>query len=177
MNYKLSGLAMVLLACVAWAQQPGDSPHSHGDAAQAKDGTHQHCPMMSESRADEGMGFSQSKTTHHFYLKKDGGVIEVSANDPKDTESRDQIRMHLAHVAKEFAAGNFDIPMFVHDQVPPGVPVMQGRKDKLTYKFEETDRGGRVVISTADHESLSAVHDFLAFQIREHKTGDDAAVH
>ena len=30
----------------------------------------------------------------------DGGVIQVDANDPKDTESRDQIRMHPPRTPK-----------------------------------------------------------------------------
>jgi hypothetical protein len=124
----------------------------------------------------QGMGFSQSKTTHHFTLKKDGGIISVSANDPSDTASRDQIRMHLGHIARAFAEGNFEIPMLVHDETPPGVPVMISKKDRIEYRFEPDDLGGRVVVTTSDSEALSAVHDFLRFQIREHETGDDPKV-
>ena len=76
----------------------------------------QHADMM--KRGDMGMGFLQETTTHHFFLVKDGGVIQVSANNPKDHESRDHIRMHLSHVAMMFSEGNFNIPMFVHDKVP-----------------------------------------------------------
>lgn len=55
------------------------------------------------------MGFSLSelatilkmdKTTHHFILRKNDGVIQVSANDPNDDASKEHIRMHLCHVAK-----------------------------------------------------------------------------
>jgi hypothetical protein len=60
----------------------------------------------------------------------------------------------------------------VHDQVPPGVLAMQSRKDQIQYRFEESKLGGRVVITSGDPEALAAVHDFLSFQIREHKTGD-----
>ena len=51
------------------------------------------------------MGFSHEQTTHHFRLYADWSAIEMTANDPKDTESSDQIRMHLAHIAGMFAAG------------------------------------------------------------------------
>jgi hypothetical protein len=34
---------------------------------------------------DHVMGFSHEKTTHHFELNRDGGVIDVRANDVKDT--------------------------------------------------------------------------------------------
>jgi hypothetical protein len=118
------------------------------------------------------MGFDHAKTTHHFRLTKSGGSIEVGANDPADTESRDQIRAHLGHIAKMFSEGNFEAPMLIHDRVPPGVPEMKKRKRAIHYEFEETPRGGRVVIATKDAKALAAVHDFLRFQIRDHETGD-----
>src|SRR5271155_464296 len=102
----------------------------------------------------------------------DGGVIQVEANDPKDTSSRDNIRMHLGHIAKMFADGDFNIPMFIHDTVPPGVPEMKRLQDKIQYSYEETAAGGRVVIKSADKEALAAIRKFLVFQIQEHKTGD-----
>src|SRR2546428_8310613 len=74
-------------------------------------------------RGDHAMGFSHEKTTHHFLLFKDGGGIEVQANDPTDKTSRDEIRMHLSHIAKMFAEGNLNVPMFIHDTTPLGAPV------------------------------------------------------
>ncbi|MBZ5719380.1 MAG: hypothetical protein LAO03_03265 [Acidobacteriia bacterium] len=180
MKLKLAlnvALTLTLLSAavpLAMSQTADTVPASHPDA---KTDPHHGCPMMADQqRADEGMGFSQAKTTHHFRLTGDGGVIAVEANDAKDSESRDQIRMHLTHIAKAFSTGDFDIPMFVHDQVPPGVPVMKSLKDAIHYRFEETDLGGRVVISSADQQARAAIHEFLAFQIREHKTGDSLDV-
>src|SRR5580658_3584004 len=69
---------------------------------------------------DHVMGFSHEKTTHHFELHYDGGVIDVRANDVKDTESRDQIRGHFHHIAQMFSNGNFNAPMLVHSAVVPG---------------------------------------------------------
>ena len=122
-------------------------------------------------RSDMAMGFEQSQSTHHFLLTRDGGVIAVAANHANDDASRARIRMHLSHIAKKFAEGDFDIPMLVHNQTPPGVAVMKSRKQKIRYRFEEATNGGRVVITTTDAEAVSAIHDFLIFQIREHKTG------
>ena len=127
-------------------------------------------------RGDHVMGFDHTKTTHHFRLLADGGSIEVAANSPQDTESRDQIRMHLGHIAKMFAAGNFNAPMLIHDQIPPGVPTMQKLKSDIQYKFEETEQGARIRISTSSPEALQAIYDFLRFQIKEHKTGDSLDV-
>jgi hypothetical protein len=80
--------------------------------------------------------------------------------------------MHLGHIARAFQSGDFDIPMFVHDSTPPGVPEMKRLQKQIRYTFEETPAGGRVVISTTNDEALAAIHRFLRFQIEEHKTGD-----
>ena len=127
-------------------------------------------------RGDHVMGFDHMKTTHHFRLFTDGGSIEVAANSPQDAESRDQIRMHLGHIARMFAEGNFNAPMLIHDQTPPGVPVMKKLKSDIQYKFEETERGALVRITTRNPEALEAIHEFLRFQIKEHKTGDSLEV-
>lgn len=127
-------------------------------------------------RGDHVMGFDHTKTTHHFRLLANGGAIEVAANSAQDTQSRDHIRMHLGHIAKMFADGNFKAPMLIHDQVPPGVSTMQKLKSDIQYRFEETEQGARIRISTDSPDALHAIHDFLKFQIKEHKTGDSLDV-
>ncbi len=127
-------------------------------------------------RGDHVMGFDHAKTTHHFRLSSDGGSIEVSANDPADTASRDAIRGHLGHIATLFAQGDFDAPMLIHDRVPPGVPTMKRKKASIEWKFEETEAGGRVRIASKDAEARAAIHDFLRFQIEDHETGDPTEV-
>lgn len=140
------------------------------------------CPMMQDAhsqmneRGEKGMGFSQTATTHHFFLTKDGGVIQVTVNDASDTTNRDNIRMHLNHIAEAFKNGDFAIPMFVHDTVPPGVAEMKQLQQDIHYSFEELPEGGRVVIDSTSQAAINAIHDFLRFQIEEHKTGDSSAV-
>jgi hypothetical protein len=53
---------------------------------------------------------------------------------------------------------------------------MKRLKADIQYKYEETPAGGRVVISTNNPAALQAVHEFLAFQIDDHQTGDSKAV-
>jgi hypothetical protein len=125
-----------------------------------------------EKHGDEAMGFSHEKTTHHFRLYSDGGAIEVTADDSKDTQNMQAIRSHLTHIATMFSNGEFSIPMFVHDQVPPGVPVMKEKRVEISYTFDELPAGGRVLIKTANADALKAIHDFLRFQIEDHHTGD-----
>jgi hypothetical protein len=153
-------------------------PMMQGAQAKTPDGAGSHAGRVAEmnARGEQGMGFSQTATTHHFLLMPDGGAIQVEVNDAKDAVSLDQIRTHLAQIAGAFAAGNFETPMFVHDQVPPGVAVMQKLKAEIAYKYEETQNGARVRVSTRNPEALAAVHDFLRFQIKEHQTGDPLEV-
>ena len=129
-----------------------------------------------DARGDKAMGFSHGATTHHFLLRPDGGVIQVTANDAADTSSESRIRAHLSQVSANFAAGNFDLPTFVHDKVPPGVPEMQQLKKQISYQFEPIESGGRVTIRTRNARALVAIHDFLRFQIHEHETGDPLEV-
>ena len=118
------------------------------------------------------MGFDQDKTAHHFYLYEDGGAIDVSVKDAADKTNLDAIRAHLPHIVTMFRDGNFEAPMLVHGKEVPGTPEMKKVKDTITWKYEESARGGRVTISTTNAEALKAVHAFLRYQITDHKTGD-----
>jgi hypothetical protein len=145
----------------------------------AQDPAHDHHagPASSvDKRGDQVMGFSHEKTTHHFRLYDDGGAIEVSANSKDDTASRDQIRGHLRHIASMFADGNFRAPMLIHDQTPPGVSTMQKLKSEISYKYRETPQGAAVDIRSANRDAIAAVHEFLRFQISDHRTGDPTSV-
>lgn len=156
-------LAVLVLASAIQAQQSNPQTTEQ-----------QHAAMM--KRGDDGMGFSHEMTTHHFILLKDGGAIQVSVNDPKDDASRDHIRMHLSHVAEMFSAGNFNVPMFIHDTTPPGVPTMTKLHSEIHYQYQQTDSGAKIMIATANPKALQAVHEFLRFQIDEHQTGDSPKI-
>jgi len=164
----ISAVAILAFALSVNAQQdkPAEKPPEKQD---------QHHEGVNE-RGDHVMGFSHEKTTHHFRVYNDGGAIEVTANDAKDTASRDQIRMHLGHIAGMFAAGDFEAPFLIHGVNPPGTATMKDLREQIEYKFANTDRGGRVRITAHNAEALKAVHEFLRFQIKDHQTGDSAEV-
>lgn len=173
----LLNIASLILLCagIAAPQQPAKP------AEEKSQDTGANCPMHDahskrNERGEKGMGFSQTATTHHFFLRSNGGVIQVEGNDPKDTATRDEIRAHLKHIAHSFSEGDFNIPMLVHDKVPPGVPEMKLLKDKISYDFYPTPNGGQVVISTPDLAAAAAINKFLLFQIDEHHTNDPTVV-
>ena len=143
-------------------------------AVAAKQNHDQHAQM--NQRGAQVMGFDQEKTRHHFYLYSDGGAIDVTVNDPADKSNLGAIRAHLPHIAMLFSEGNFEAPMLVHETNVPGTAEMGKLKDRITYRYAETPKGGRVNIITTDAEALKAVHAFLTFQIADHKTGDSPDV-
>lgn len=192
-------------AAYALAQKKPDAPVAkapesktrEADAHHSGDGgmNHADCPLMRgaeihksqhdshdshgaalDERGERAMGFSQTATVHHFLLRPDGGVIQVEVRDASDASNRGLVRQHLSHIARAFAAGDFDTPALVHARVPPGADAMRRLKSEITYAYEETEAGARVRINTRNAEALAAVHAFLRFQIEDHRTGDAKAV-
>lgn len=179
---KQSALVFFLVICGVCAAQQS----SGVEAIHAK------CPLMHPEsdappsapapdpgmldRGEQAMGFSQTATVHHFLLTLEGGVIQVETRDTSDTDDLASVRKHLHHIAGAFQQGDFDIPMFVHDTVPPGEPEMKQLQKEIHYSFEATAKGGRIIIRTDNKAAIAAVHRFLIFQIEEHKTGDPTVI-
>jgi hypothetical protein len=164
-------VSIFVLVLIMSAFAYGQSAATPADHEQHRETSDTRAPGV-DTRGDHAMGFSHERSTHHFRLLQDGGAIDVTANDPNDTVTRDEIRNHLSHIAQMFMNGNFQVPMFIHDTMPPGVALMKSERDNIAYAFEPIPNGGRVRIATTDAEALHAVHQFLAFQIDDHRTGD-----
>ena len=147
-----------LLCGSALAQRASPSPEDHFAGVDA--------------RGDQGMGFSHERTTHHFHLFSDGGSIEISSNDAADAESQKAIRDHLSMIAERFSQGDFSIPMFIHATIPPGIETMKRLNKRLSYSVRNTTGGAEIRITTVDADAIRAVHEFLKFQITDHRTGD-----
>jgi hypothetical protein len=125
--------------------------------------------------SEEVAGFDQEKSSRHFKLLPDGGVIEITANNPSDVATRNAIQQQVVKIAGMLTEGNFAIPMLVGQQQPPGIDTMKRLKSELSYAPENVPNGGRVRITTSNPAARSAVYDFLRFEIRERKTGDSLA--
>jgi hypothetical protein len=123
-----------------------------------------------------GMPFDQEHATHHFRLTAAGGVISVTVDDPVDAANLSMIRMHLKQIAIDFARGNFDAPFATHGEVPDGAEQMRTLRKDIRYRYVETPLGGEVRVSSSNPTAVEAVHAFLRYQIREHRTGDPLSV-
>jgi hypothetical protein len=85
-------------------------------------------------------------------------------------------RAFFRHITQAFGRGDFTIPNAVHSQDPSGVPTLKELKDVINYQFRETEKGGLVRVFSKSAEAVSAIHQFLRFQIKEHETGDSPEV-
>ncbi|MFL5513465.1 MAG: hypothetical protein ACJ8CN_13665 [Gemmatimonadales bacterium] len=124
-----------------------------------------------QERGKAAMGVDQYSSAHQFEDLSDGGRIELQ-RDSSDHAGVTQIRAHLQRIAKAFAAGNFNVPGFVHAGEVPGTSVMRERRDRISYRFSPLLGGGQVRIATTDRAARRAVHEFLAFQRREHRVAE-----
>jgi hypothetical protein len=53
---------------------------------------------------------------------------------------------------------------------------MKARRDTINYTSQGTPDGGRVRIASTDSVAIKAIHQFLVFQIDDHRTGDPKTV-
>jgi hypothetical protein len=163
---RATGLPMI--AVLLWALAASGTQAANGNSP-----AHE---AAVDRRGDHAMGFSHERTLHHFSLTRSGGTISAECKDPKDVASRAAIVRHFHHIAIAFKNGHFEMPMFVHDRVPPGVPEMKRLARDIEYAVEEMPAGARIVVTTRNAEALTAIHQFLKFQIEDHRTGDSVEV-
>ena len=116
-----------------------------------------------QQRGRKAMGVDQYTSAHRFDDLPDGGRI-VLRRDPGDSAGVRVIREHLSWIVRQFTAGDFDVPGFVHDTVVPGTAVMRERRADISYRFQSLPGGGQVLIRSTNAEAVRAVHAFLAFQ-------------
>ena len=123
-----------------------------------------------QARGQTAMGVNQYTSTHKFDALADGGRIELQrdANDPRDVAT---IRTHLKEVMAPFQRGDFTTPAFVHAQEVPGAKVMAARREYIEYVYSDLPQGGVIRITTKDPQALHAVHEFVAFQRKDHRAG------
>ncbi|HET9438624.1 MAG TPA: hypothetical protein VFO52_00550 [Longimicrobiales bacterium] len=123
-----------------------------------------------QERGQVAMGVDQYTSTHRFDSLADGGRIELQRdeNDPRDVAT---IRAHLKEIRSAFERGDFSTPGFVHGEEVPGTRVMAARRGLIRYTYADLPQGGEVRIRTSDPEALRAVHEFVAYQRKDHRAG------
>ena len=154
-------LGALLLGC---SRSPGSSAGSGSDSAFA----------AVQKRGAVAMGVDQYTSAHVFEPLPDGGRI-VLQRDSVDPAGITTIRAHMEDIAVRFARGDFSLPGFVHDGPVPGTGVMAARRSVIQYRADTLPRGGEVRIRSDDAEAIAAIHEFLAFQARDHRAASHSS--
>ena len=123
-----------------------------------------------QERGEVAMGVDQYTSTHVFEPLPDGGriVLQRDADDPAGTA---RIRSHMKGIVLAFEGGDFRLPGFVHSREVPGTAAMAARRAAIAYSADTLPRGAQVRIRSTDPEAIRAIHEFLAFQRRDHRAG------
>jgi hypothetical protein len=173
-----AGAAAVLLACRhdsrpsagGSAGGPAGGPQAAGQGNAVAGGAAGDTAFAAlQERGRAAMGVDQYTSTHRFESLPDGGRIELQ-RDTDDPEGVAVIRRHLRDIQHAFAEGDFTTPAFVHMRDVPGARVMAAKRAMISYRYADLPRGGELRIKSSDPEAVVAVHEFLAFQRREHHT-------
>ena len=117
------------------------------------------------------MGVDQYTSQHVFESLPDGGrvVLQRKENDPTGEAT---IRAHMRTIAEEFRRGDFTLPGVVHSMKDvPGTAEMRRLSADIVYTPRDVPGGGELLISTKNPAAVAAIHEFLAFQRRDHHTG------
>jgi len=159
----MRGAALLVCVVIACGRARTDSPAISADSAFA----------ALQERGAAAMGVDQYTSSHVFEPLPDGGRI-VLQRDSVDLAGTETIRAHMRDIAQRFSAGDFSIPGMVHAMEVPGTAVMAARRASIRYVTDTLPRGAQVRIITTDSVARAAVHEFLRFQRRDHRTKDHA---
>jgi hypothetical protein len=161
------GLALILaLVCACASGSDVASRAAARRAAVASDSSFADV----QRRGRVAMGVDQYTSTHLFQPLPDGGRIQLQ-RDTADSADRRRILEHMGQIAAAFGAGDFAVPGFVHAREVPGTVMMGARRAKIRYAVESLPRGAAVRLTTTDSSAIAAIHQFLAFQRRDHRAG------
>jgi hypothetical protein len=159
------GLILALVCACA----PGSEAASRAEARRAEAEADSGFANV-QRRGRAAMGVDQYTSSHLFLPLPDGGRIELQ-RDTADSAGRLRILEHMGQIAAAFGAGDFAVPGFVHAREVPGTAVMAARRANIRYVVESLPRGAAVRLTSGDSSAIEAIHEFLAFQRRDHRAG------
>jgi hypothetical protein len=155
-------LTVLLAAC-------NDRPSVHSRTLPPSSSPDDSAFALVQSRGHVAMGVDQYTSAHRFEPLADGGRITL-VRDSDDSAGAAQIRGHMAEIAAAFRRGDFTLPGFVHDRDVPGTAIMSARRTRISYIADTVRHGGSLRLQSTDSLAIAAIHQFLAFQRRDHRS-------
>jgi hypothetical protein len=125
-----------------------------------------HAQMVMEHGA-QVMPFYQNQAMHMFLPSETGGVIEVVVHDLNPRQI-DVVRSHLLNEAARFARGDYSDPSYIHGAAMPGLGQLRAGASRVSVRYFETPTGAAITFSSADSGMVTAIHQWLEAQQRDH---------
>lgn len=118
------------------------------------------------------MPFYMSKTLHIFKMTESGGVMQVVARDPSESDQVALIQKHLKHEAGTFQLGDYSDPARLHGADMPGLKELRTAASGIRISYTKLSAGAEITFETTDLHLLTAIHRWFGAQLSEH--GADA---
>ena len=162
-----AAVAALTFAAIPAAAQSHAHDSTHADKSPAKNDS---SFAALQARGQVAMGVDQYTSKHQFENLANGGRIELQRMED-DSAGTATIREHLKSIAEAFRLGDFSTPAFVHFREVPGAAKIAAKREALTIVYRNLPRGGDLRLTSKDPELVAAIHEFLAFQRGDHRTG------
>jgi hypothetical protein len=121
-------------------------------------------------RGAEVMPFKLEATTHVFTKTRSGGLQQVIAKDPTDTEQIRLIRAHLEDTAGRFRQGDYSGPTQTHGAQMPGLAKLKAAKSgDIRIIYSSLDTGGQIEYFSRRRDVISAIHQWFDAQLSDHR--------
>lgn len=127
---------------------------------------------MVHDMGSQVMPFDLSQTTHIFEMTESGGIQQVTAKNPNDTEQIALIQQHLQHETMMFGSGNFSDPTSLHGDEMPGVKELTAGATQINIEYAALSDGAQITFTTPDLHLITAIHRWFGAQLSDH--GPDA---
>ena len=128
------------------------------------------------ARFSRAVGVSLDKMVLHYYLVKNGGVVELVAKDPADAATIESIQKYLQNQKDLWEKGKENVVTEIHGKFPEPAVTMKKLRNEITFYMAKTDNGGVLRMFSINDQARVAIQDYLKFEISEHKTGDSPTI-
>ena len=119
------------------------------------------------------MPFDLKQTQHLFTQTDTGGVQQVIARNPGNSQQIELIRQHLRKISGEFSRGDFSNPEKIHGKDMPGLAALSAANPgQLQVRYNELPKGAEIFYSSEDKALVFAIHQWFDAQLADH--GPDA---
>jgi hypothetical protein len=127
-----------------------------------------HANMVMQHGA-QVMPFDQSQAMHIFLPDSNGGILEIVVHDMNQAQIS-LVRSHLLQEAAKFTSGNYSDPAYIHGKKMPGLDQLQSGALRVSVRYFETPTGAAITLRSTDRDMVSAIHQWLAAQQRDHNS-------